>query len=299
MQTIQAVSVGVRVPQGSWQAVVHSVFRTTINLQVKGLDYLVVLLAGRDIDLPQGIRLPGESEQSLRKFQPGQMVTGRAGVLRAAAADLEIRLDGAQQYSSDVALLNAVTFSSAANAAWRAARDALVARQAETQADIRLLDLEQRSSTTLTGQKAGAQIRAVTTAAQNFEMEPAQAAVRALAGLGVGLTPAGDDVLVGFLAGFWAAAGQVELRKRWVAGFGEAVRAASRGTNDISRSYMVLAAGGQFSSSLSSLTAAVCRGTQVELVQQAAEQVFQTGHSSGMDAATGLLAGLSAWNPQS
>ena len=67
------------------------------------------------------------------------------------------------------------------------------------------------------------------------------------------------------------------------------------GTTEISRTYLLHAVQGQFSSSLSNLAHAIATGDHVA---GPAEEAFRVGHSSGMDSVTGLLLGLAVWSPE-
>jgi hypothetical protein len=119
--------------------------------------------------------------------------------------------------------------------------------------------------------------------------------LKALIGLGTGLTPSGDDFLVGYLVGLWCTVRDTEERRQFVSNLGKAVIRLSRRTNDISRTYLYHAAHGQVSSRLEALAGAICRAENLEHLLAAAESAMQTGHTSGMDAVTGLLVGLAAW----
>jgi len=67
-------------------------------------------------------------------------------------------------------------------------------------------------------------------------------------------------------------------------------------TNAISRTYLTHAARGQVSSRLADLAEAICRGENSDRLLAAAESAMQVGHTSGMDAVTGLLIGLVVWS---
>ncbi len=47
--------------------------------------------------------------------------------------------------------------------------------------------------------------------------------VAGLIGLGPGLTPSGDDFLVGYLAGLWCSAGSTRLRVEFLSALGKAI----------------------------------------------------------------------------
>ena len=102
-------------------------------------------------------------------------------------------------------------------------------------------------------------------------------AVDALAGLGPGLTPAGDDALAGILLVFGA-----HDRAAAVAAAGRAQ------TNDIARAFLAWAARGQSIAPVHRLLAA----SEAGAAAAALADLLRFGHSSGADLAFGLRMGL-------
>ena len=82
---------------------------------------------------------------------------------------------------------------------------------------------------------------------------------------------------------------------QFLAKLGKTIFHLSSRTNDISRTYLYHAAQGQVSSRLSDLAEAICHGEDRERLSEVATAAFKVGHTSGMDAVTGLLIGLAAW----
>ena len=109
-------------------------------------------------------------------------------------------------------------------------------------------------------------------------------AAKGLVGLGGGLTPSGDDALVGMLCAFWAAGAEKALFA-----FAGAVRSAAARTNDISRAFLQCAAGGEFGEVLHGLLHAADIESPLEEPLQA---VRAFGHTSGIDTLNGLALGL-------
>lgn len=130
-------------------------------------------------------------------------------------------------------------------------------------------------------------------ATEQFDVKTSLQAAQNMIGLGPGVTPSGDDILIGFLAGLWSLAGGNGPLLSFIHSFGNALVQLATQTSEISRTYLYHAAQGQFSSSLSNLAGAIARGSGLE---QAAPSAMRIGHSSGMDSVTGLLIGLSVWN---
>jgi hypothetical protein len=119
--------------------------------------------------------------------------------------------------------------------------------------------------------------------------------VEALIGLGSGLTPSGDDLLAGYLAGLWCTVGKKSDRMQFITMLGKMIIALSSRTNDISRTYLFHAVHGQVSSRIVALAEAISRAKEQDRLLETSEQAMQTGSTSGMDTVTGLLLGISAW----
>lgn len=115
-----------------------------------------------------------------------------------------------------------------------------------------------------------------------------------LIGLGEGLTPSGDDFVVGLLAALhYGREGldpsQAEAGRRLAR---EAARLAP-GTTPVSASYIRQAAAGRFSEQLEAAALAIL-SPEGEGVAEAARRLIQTGHSSGTDSLVGLVLGIRA-----
>ncbi len=115
--------------------------------------------------------------------------------------------------------------------------------------------------------------------------------VSQLIGFGHGLTPDGDDYLVGYFAALWSwqhladVAGHLALLSQIIHGqLGK--------TTDISQHYLTQALQGHFSEPVSRLLAAVFKRASADEVSSSAYQVMQFGASSGVDCLAGLLHGL-------
>lgn len=113
--------------------------------------------------------------------------------------------------------------------------------------------------------------------------EPAP--VRAVVGLGVGLTPSGDDALVGALCVLAAAATPCSETARsleaWLDSDG------AQATTDVSASYLRLALEGAFSTPLSRVVAALADDVPDTTLHDAVADLAAIGATSGMDAAAG------------
>jgi hypothetical protein len=145
------------------------------------------------------------------------------------------------------------------------------------------------------GGQAGAlddRLREVTSALEaalrHGDVDAAQEHAARLVGLGPGLTPAGDDWLVG-LATICSVPGSPvgDLRSLLV----RLVDDARERTNDISHAAMAHAVQGRVRESITELVTAMARGDGAAM-ERRGTQVMLIGASSGTAILTGMLAGL-------
>jgi hypothetical protein len=104
-----------------------------------------------------------------------------------------------------------------------------------------------------------------------------------LAGLGPGLTPAGDDYLLGALARLWLDATQPEAGE-----LSSSVLAAAAKTTRISRAWLQYAAWGQFDVRWHDLQRALLMADE-EAICRAAHRILSVGATSGPQAMAGFL----------
>lgn len=123
---------------------------------------------------------------------------------------------------------------------------------------------------------------------QNKRMSTAITHAASLIGLGPGLTPAGDDFLVGLFTVFNIENNRYFSYKSFCE---EVVLQAKTLTNDISYMALAKAAVGQVRESLSDLMVALFRGSEEELILSL-RRVLAIGSTSGTDIALGIVAGL-------
>jgi hypothetical protein len=111
-----------------------------------------------------------------------------------------------------------------------------------------------------------------------------ESAVAALAGLGGGFTPAGDDFLMGAMLACWATRPSVEASGtgRTIAG------AASPRTTTASAAWLAAAARGEASWPWHDLVDSLASGDSTGITRSARD-ILETGHTSGEDALAGFL----------
>ena len=109
-----------------------------------------------------------------------------------------------------------------------------------------------------------------------------QAASAQLAGLGVGLTPAGDDFLVGTMTWAWL----VHPRPEWLCGL--VLEAAAAKTTFLSAAFLEAASRGECSAAWHDFLEAA-EAQHEQRIEAAVRQVMTYGHTSGADALAGFL----------
>jgi hypothetical protein len=110
---------------------------------------------------------------------------------------------------------------------------------------------------------------------------------RALAGLGGGLTPSGDDFLIGVMHALWATLQDPEAK----ASTARLAAVAAPRTTPLSAAWLQAAADGEAAGHWHALLMALADGHQSE-VDRSCRRLLSVGHSSGADALTGFVATL-------
>jgi len=293
---VNTLSLGYAVPGENFSGLVHSVFQSALNLRLNGEDGLLTLVASTESDLPQGIRLNTPEGFSFEEFLPGEPAVCKDSLLLFKKSPLTIQLNGARRWQCDLPALKFDARNPAVSTAWRFVWDALNERQRKFRAEVIAVDVLHPGDSAQAGvsRKAGEAMHRLVDTTQQYVLTD-NSAVRELIGLGTGLTPSGDDLLVGYLAGLWCTVRNGNERIQFISGLGKRVIDLSPRTNDISRTYLYHAVQGQVSSRLANLAEAICIGGNLHHLFDAAEKAMQVGHTSGMETVTGLLIGLAVW----
>ena len=277
---LEALTAGIGAGAGPFRGQVHSVFTRACNITraAGGLLALVVREVGA---VPRGFQLATPPAFSfLDIVRRGQAVACRGGILRIEGSPLSVELRPARPWRSALPGLALDLGGGNVARAWAVAWSKLVETQGE---DV------------LPRQAAGP-IAALLRATRALRGKDAATAAAGLIGLGTGLTPAGDDFLIGFLAGLWRTAGCDPARRAFLADVGAAI-AATTATNAISRGFLEAAAEGEVSEPLAVLADRLAHGAAPEEVRAAVRAALAVGASSGAAGALGLLTGARAWAP--
>ncbi len=138
-------------------------------------------------------------------------------------------------------------------------------------------------------QKAEQHMPLLFAALQEQDGAKAATAAKGLGGLGPGLTPAGDDLLLGAMFGCWA-----RLPEEAAARLTAAMHAAAAPrTHQLSAAWLAAGAAGEAPELWHGLFGAILK-QDLTLLNEMAMRILPTGHSSGADALAGFLGVLQA-----
>jgi hypothetical protein len=298
MLRVHAISAGEHAPRHRFDGAVHSVFEKACNIRLDD-GRLLCLLLPQLADLPHGIRIEAPQLDFSRHLEIGQRVGCRADVLRLGDPALTVELASARLWRSELPGSDVDLDRPEAAHAWRVAWFALArhehgasgagdaGRPGRRPPAIVPSDPLRRAVF-----RAGLRLAH---AVRHFRADRTGVVIHRLIGLGPGLTPAGDDVIVGVLAGLWSARSGRPERLAFLASLGEAVRRAAAATNDISRAFLRHASVGSVAEPLSLLARRIGEAAPTGEVERVARRALAVGHTSGADGVLGLLLGLAAW----
>jgi len=294
---LNAITLGYAVPQNGFDASIHSSFQSAANLKLDGGRILLTLVISSETDLPQGIRVNTPKGFKFEDLQINDRVICRDGTLRFEKSPMEIDLRTAVRWECNLSAFSLETTSLLFSFAWMKVWQLLNDRQRNSGAEIvaeNLLHPQDFQGSVLFRRLANG-IAELREATDHYDAKAA-GVVSDLIGLGSGLTPSGDDLLVGYMAGLCSRTGENITRKNFLSFLGKTLIVLSEKTTDISRTYLYHSARGQFSKNLAILAEAICKGMDTNRLYAIAASAMKMGHTSGMDAVTGLLLGLSAWD---
>jgi len=293
---LTAISTGYAIPYIDFDATIHSVFRTAVNLRPANKDLLLTLVVASEADLPQGIRLDSPDGFSFEQLSTGRDVFCRDNTLIFEGSALAVEFYQGKRWQCDLPALDTDLTNPAVANAWKLVWQSLNECQVRLGAEIvaqALLHSDGIVQSAIS-RRVGEAIHTLIEATRSYQLNELSALTQ-LIGLGTGLTPCGDDFLVGYLAGLWCTVRDFVERRQFVSKLGQAVIHLSGRTNDISRTYLHHATYGQVSSRLDTLAREISSPESPGLLLPVAESAMQSGHTSGMDAVTGLLLGLATW----
>jgi Protein of unknown function (DUF2877) len=276
-----ALSAGGQAARDRFNGMIHSVFDQACNIRVDD-GRLLALLAPCLGNVPHGVRIAVPAGFGFaRHLTVGAPVGCRADVLRMPG--LSIDLGTAKPWQAEVATAVDMRVPQVARA-WRTAWRMLQQRRAR-------VGPAQVATLSRAVDRRGLRLARAT---RHRRVHEAAAAIKGLIGCGPGLTPSGDDLIVGFLAGLWSTARNDPERGAFRRALCVAVAGATGATGDISRVYLTHASRGRFAEPLTMLATRIGEGVPVGEIERLTAGALRVGHSSGCAGVLGLLLGLRA-----
>ena len=264
---------------------VHSIYRSVVNLTTA--DGLLTVASPEAGGLPNGITADLGPDWRMIGLQPGMVVHASAACVRVPAAGLEIRLDAAARWSPRFRSSDEVAGTAMARWRRRAVATRAIARvRASAGGFGPLLGKGSAHDDRLGTVDLARPIVADLVAALGAGDRSAAARVAiGLIGLGPGLTPSGDDALVGIEAALHAldapTAGFLAL----------AMDDVEDRTTALAATLLRHAASGEFAERLHTLVGALL-GPDDETIAMAVDRASAWGATSGTDCLFGVLIGL-------
>lgn len=277
------------VPETEFVGTVHSVFATACNLQVG--DLLIVVHDAAKPHTPTSVRVAaGGAGLWSPATRTGDRVTHRAGVLSVGRHVLRLRQLPVWTPIPPRRSPHPWTLDRQATVLVTLAQTRRAGHPAEV--DPRIADGLHTLRTQVTAAiRMGAGTGPPTSHAEHID--GIEQAVNRLIGFGEGLTPAGDDILVGFLAVLHRHR-DTPGTTRALTGLRDAVGRHIHRTTDISAHYLRLAVHDHIGEALDKLLDAVDADAPATVLAARTAEMVDLGATSGADTVRGVLAGLAA-----
>jgi hypothetical protein len=289
MNRLKAISLGYGVPCDDFTAVVHSVFAHALNLSLLSNRQIITLVVKSEPDLPQGIRLDTPEGFTFEGLAVSKCTVCKNGIFYLEDDQLIVDLHTAKRWKCNLQVLSINFYDPIEYKSWQCAVNWINQKHGISQGGslgfqyavvCKINDLS----------------RELIKHTQQLNEISVEQTIEKIIGLGPGLTPAGDDYLVGYIAGLWSTAGMEIRHIQFLRYIGNAVERYSCWTNDISQTYLYHAVHGQVSSRLTDLAGSISRGECDHRLYEVIEASIRSGHISGLMATKGLLEGMMAWN---
>ena len=274
---------------------VHSIFESVLNLETRnGL----ITIGGPSVGpLPHGLSISRELDYRSLGLRSGQLVILERHRIRIPGSNFEIDLSDATPWSPRLPVISHWV----AQARWRdraadmrrLAAAAVRARPGAEDGIGALIDLDHGPSIGAVARIAGPRLERLAHAVRTGDRAAAGVAAESLVGLGPGLTPSGDDALVGMAAAVTAMAAPGSFDATFL---GAVADSAPARTTMVGATFLRHASAGQFSASVHQLMG-VLIGPDASDAHATIERCVAYGATSGADTLVGALMGLDALAP--
>jgi hypothetical protein len=282
-----ARTIGGRVSRHESRGHVGAVFKHTCILLLDG-GGVIALLAPHVGHVAHGVRL-ARNEPIDRCFRIGMPMRICGGDI-VFGTHLAVTLSSAQMWTSALRL-GLCEWTGSAFGAMTRVRNRLLELAPTSGSEFLTVTLQMSQPVTALGARVSTVLPRLAFVARQHDADGALLVLRELIGLGPGLTPAGDDFMIGWLAGLTLAA-QSPPERKFLAAMCTGIEALSRATTPISRQHLGDACGLMFSERLSAVCVAIATGASAPVVDASVDAQLAVGATSGADAAAGVLFAL-------
>ena len=288
-----AQTIGCRVPRGSQSGRVDAVFEHACNVALYSGE-LVVVLGCRAGNVAHGIRLTHDYrfDQGLRRGMPVRLGPDR---IAFGNGHLTVLLSAARIWTPALSP-GMFEWSDHSRSALSQVRDLLRDYAASSGSEFLAVVLDLNRSETLLAAMVLGVLPRLAMASRSHDCNETLSLLSQLIGLGPGLTPAGDDFIIGWLAGLALSAkapAQLSFLQAMCAGIENLTQA----TTSVSRAHLHDACAKMFSERLSDLCVAISKGEPTAMLESLVAAQVAVGASSGADAAAGLMFALPPCGP--
>jgi hypothetical protein len=286
---LYACSIGCHVDRDVCDGHVEAIFKNACNVRMKD-GRIVAILADVSGNVAHGIRIRGEIASQVRlsigmpaRFDAERLIIGDV---------LEVTLSGARPWRPAL-LTSMYCRDGSSDGAALFVRHLLYQHarewgQRRGHSEFLAHTLGMCDTPTILGRRISQALVQLGSAAHARSRIDALTAISLLIGLGPGLTPAGDDFLIGWLAGLSLVA-DTDAKVSFL----RAIRAAINGlrgrTTSVSAQHLDDACALMFSERLSDLCVAIALGSPEPVLATKLSAQLAVGATSGADAAAGLM----------
>lgn len=272
-QTFSAPSLDANLPL-RFEGEVHSVFSKAFNIRTEE-DELISIVAAEKLNGPNRIliELPQNEDFVTLEIKKGTKVIGNEQEVRVDRERLFVSLERAERWSPEVKKEGSTPTSRIKDNLSSLKRSLLIERKGD------------RISLALR-----ARIHKLIKSLEERNLSKVSENIKRLIGFGEGLTPSGDDFLVGFIASLYFLNNpELEFLLQKIK---EIINSEKDRTTFLSGKFLEYACQGRFPETVLNLIEAIFSGDREE-VEEAAKRCLEFGASSGRDTILGVLCGLS------
>ena len=291
---LAAESIGCRVPRAPRDGWVDAVFLRACNVALAGGGMIAVLVQNAG-NVPHGVRLTCSPrlDRTLRVRMPVRLSHERIVFADGAVV---VRLNDASSWTSRLRPGLCVWDGAAIETASQLVR-MLSTRAGGTSSDLLRTVLGRNGDGTPLAKRFGELLPLLSRSSQRRDPAAALACIAQLIGLGPGLTPAGDDFVIGWLAGLTLSAVTRE-QLAFLHAVRDGMAPLQRKTPLISWQHLDDARALMFSERLTDLCLTIAQAAPAPVLVACLDAQLAVGASSGADAAAGLLFALRESCPQ-